>query len=183
MKFICFELLCTYLLVLGFFHFQFGTLEFAQTVGVKINVNLDPGKTRADWKIHDCTVHVNLKYNGSADTCTSFSGSREFVHEGPASTSFKYYVKSKFEELWFTQHEINLNLRKFEIRKGWRSVAIMLSVYVPSCTILAEELLHYCLIPSGFTFSMLIIMVRGQFLSCSFLFSQVILTLIVSSTG
>jgi len=78
---------------------QFGKLEFAQTVGVNIKVNLDPGKTRAVGKLHDCTVHVNLKYNGSADTCTSPSGSREFVHEGPASTSFKYYVKSKFTEL------------------------------------------------------------------------------------
>lgn len=99
MKLICPELLSIYLLVLGFFHFQFGKLKFAQTVGVKINVKLDPGKIRADGKIHDCTVHVNLKYNGSADTCTSYSGSREFVHEGPGSTSFKYYVKSKFVEL------------------------------------------------------------------------------------
>lgn len=99
MRFIYFELLSIYLLVLGFFYFQFGTLKFAQTVGVKINVNLDPGKTRADGKIHDCTVHVNLKYNGSADTCTSSSGSREFAHEGQASTSFKYYVKSKFAKL------------------------------------------------------------------------------------
>ncbi|KAJ7377048.1 Mucin-5B [Desmophyllum pertusum] len=49
--------------------------------------------TRADGKIHDCTAHVNLKYNGSADTCTTPSGSREFAHEGPASASFKYYVK------------------------------------------------------------------------------------------
>lgn len=87
------------MLVSGFFHFQFGTLEFAQKVGLKIKVNLDPGKTRDDGKIHDCTVHVNLKYNGSADTCTSSSGSREFAHEGPASTSFKYYVNRKFTEL------------------------------------------------------------------------------------
>lgn len=87
------------MLVPGFLHLQFGTLEFAQTVGVKIKVNLDLGKTRAEGKIHDCTVHVNLKYNGSADTCTTSSGSREFAHEGPSSTSFKYYVKSKFAEL------------------------------------------------------------------------------------
>ena len=87
------------MLVPGFFHFQFGTLEFGKTVGVEIKVNLDPAKTRADGKIHDCTVHVNVKYNGSADTCTCSSGSREFAHEGPASTSFKYYVKSKFAEL------------------------------------------------------------------------------------
>ena len=101
MIFICFDLLSIYVLVSVFclLHFQFGTLEFAQTVGVKIKLNLDAGKTRADGKIHDGTVHVNLKYNGSADTCSSSSGSREFGHEGPASTSFKYYVKSKFAEL------------------------------------------------------------------------------------
>ena len=79
--------------------FQFGKLEFPQKVDVKIVLNLDPAKTRADGKIHDCTAHVNLKYNGSADTCTSSSGSREFAHEGPASTTFKYYVISKYKEL------------------------------------------------------------------------------------
>ncbi|KAJ7377053.1 hypothetical protein OS493_031011 [Desmophyllum pertusum] len=74
----------------------FGKLKFHQNVDLKINANLDPGRTRADGKIHDCTAHVNLKYNGSADTCTTPSGSREFAHEGPASTSFKYYVKRTY---------------------------------------------------------------------------------------
>ncbi|XP_078379524.1 uncharacterized protein LOC144662558 [Oculina patagonica] len=72
---------------------QFGTLEFPQKVDVMITLSLDPDKTRADGKIHDCTTHVNLKYIGPADTCTSSSGSREFAHEGPATASFKYYVK------------------------------------------------------------------------------------------
>ncbi len=82
-----------------FLHLQFGTLEFPQKVDVMITLSLDPDKTRADGKIHDCTTHVNLKYIGPADTCTSSSGSREFAHEGPATASFKYYVKRKFIEL------------------------------------------------------------------------------------
>lgn len=73
--------------------FKFEKLEFYQKVSLSIKLNLDPGKTRADGKIHDCTVYVNLKYNGSADTCSSASGSREFSHQGPSSASFKYYVQ------------------------------------------------------------------------------------------
>lgn len=58
--------------------------------------HVDLHKTKADGKIYDCTTHVNVRYNGSINTCSSSSGSREFTNNEPATAFFKYYVKRKF---------------------------------------------------------------------------------------
>ena len=65
-------------------------------VDLRMTFNLDSLKTHADGKLHDLTTHVILKYNGSLDTCSSFSGSREFTYEGRTTTSIRYYVPRKF---------------------------------------------------------------------------------------
>ena len=75
---------------------QFGQLTLSDTVDLRMTFNLDSHKTHADGKLHDLTTYVILKYNGSLETCSSFSGSREFAYEGPTTASITYYVPRKF---------------------------------------------------------------------------------------
>ena len=77
--------------------FQFGPLKFWETIDLEVTFDIDLHKTRAEGKVHDLTTHVNVKYNGSVGTCRSFSSSREFTTEGPATVSVKYYVPRKFK--------------------------------------------------------------------------------------
>ena len=77
--------------------FQFGPMKFWETIDLEVTFDIDLHKRRADGKVHDLTTHVNVKYNGSVGTCRSFSGSREFTNDGPATVSVKYYVPRKFE--------------------------------------------------------------------------------------
>ncbi|XP_068712006.1 uncharacterized protein [Montipora foliosa] len=72
---------------------KFGQLKFSEWVDLRCTFNLDKHKTNQDGKIHDCTTHVVVRYNGSINTCSSSSGSREFTNEEPATVHFKYYVK------------------------------------------------------------------------------------------
>ena len=88
-------------------YFQFGQLKFSERVRLKCRFNLDLHKTKNDGKIHDCTTYVNVKYNGSVNTCSSPSGSREFTHDGPATASFQYYVKRKFAPLLYIAGLVN----------------------------------------------------------------------------
>ena len=74
-----------------------GPLKFWETIDLEVTFDIDLHKTRAEGKVHDLTTHVNVKYNGSVGTCRSFSGSREFTTEGPATVSVKYYVPRKFK--------------------------------------------------------------------------------------
>ena len=61
-----------------------------------MSFHLDLHKTKADGKVHDLTVYVNVRYNGSVNTCSSASGSREFTNDESAANSMKYYSKRKF---------------------------------------------------------------------------------------
>jgi len=72
---------------------KFGQLKFEKTVDFEVTFDLDSDKTKADGKIHDLTTHVNVRYNGSVNSCGSSSGSREFTNDGSATASIKYYVK------------------------------------------------------------------------------------------
>ena len=77
---------------------QFGQFNFSDTIDLEVTFFLDLHKTHADGKFHDLTTYVIVKYNGSLNTCSSFSGSREFTFDGPATTSITYYVPSKLED-------------------------------------------------------------------------------------
>jgi len=87
--------------------FQFGQLKFEKTVDFEVTFDLDSDKTKADGKIHDLTTHVNVRYNGSVNSCGSSSGSREFTNDGSATASIKYYVKRKSGAETDTQGTIN----------------------------------------------------------------------------
>ncbi|CAH3033951.1 unnamed protein product, partial [Porites lobata] len=71
---------------------KFGQFNFSDTIDLEVTFNLDLHKIHADGKFHDLTTYVIVKYNGSLDTCSSFSGSREFTFDGPTTTSVTYYV-------------------------------------------------------------------------------------------
>ena len=77
---------------------QFGQFNFSDTIDLEVTFNLDLHKRHADGKLHDLTTYIIVKYNGSLDTCSSFSGSREFTFDGPATTSITYYVPRKLED-------------------------------------------------------------------------------------
>ena len=77
---------------------QFGQFNFSDTIDLEVTFNLDLHKTHADGKLHDLTTYVIVKYNGSLNTCSSFSGSREFTFDGPTTTSITYYVPRKLED-------------------------------------------------------------------------------------
>ena len=77
---------------------QFGQINFSDTIDLEVTFNLDLHKTHADGKLHDLTTYVIVKYNGSLNTCSSFSGSREFTFDGPTTTSITYYVPRKLED-------------------------------------------------------------------------------------
>ena len=81
-------------------------MKFWETIDLKVTFGIDLHKTRADGKVHDLTTHVNVKYNGSVGTCSSFSGSREFTTEGPATVSVKYYVPRKFEPSQYVRYSL-----------------------------------------------------------------------------
>jgi len=75
---------------------KFGRLKFSDTVDLKCTFTIDKHKTKRDGKIHDCTTHIDVKYNGSINSCSSVSGSNEFTNEEPATTHFKFYVKQLY---------------------------------------------------------------------------------------
>ena len=77
---------------------QFGQFNFSDTIDLEVTFNIDLHKIHADGKLHDLTTYVIVKYNGSLDTCSSFSGSREFTFDGPTTTSVTYYVPRKLED-------------------------------------------------------------------------------------
>ena len=54
---------------------------------------------RADGKLHNLTIHLNIKYNGTPDACSSLSASREFIYDKLVAASIKYYVPRKFKHL------------------------------------------------------------------------------------
>lgn len=79
--------------------FQFGELKFADTIDLKVTFYLDLHKMRADGKLHNLTIHLNIKYNGTPDACSSLSASREFIYDKLVAASIKYYVPRKFKHL------------------------------------------------------------------------------------
>lgn len=66
---------------------QFGQFNFSDTIDLEVTFNIDLHKTPADGKLHHLTTYIIVKYNGSLDTCSSFSGSREFTFDGPETAS------------------------------------------------------------------------------------------------
>ena len=78
---------------------QFGQFNFSDTINLEVTFNLDLHKTHAYGKLHDLTTYVIVKFNGSLDTCSSFSGSRIFTFDRPAKTSTTYYVPRKLEDI------------------------------------------------------------------------------------
>ena len=79
--------------------FQFGELKFADTIDLKVTFYLDLHKMRADGKLYNLTIHLNIKYNGTPDACSSLSASREFIYDKLVAASIKYYVPRKFKHL------------------------------------------------------------------------------------
>ena len=75
--------------------FQFGQLKFADTIDLKMTFYLDLHKMGADGKLHNLTIHLNIKYNGTPDACSSLSAFREFIYDKLVAASIKYYVPRK----------------------------------------------------------------------------------------
>ena len=95
--FITYKMLAFGLTAFSLLLLQFGQFNFSDTIDLEVTFNLDLHKTHADGKLHDLTTYVIVKYNGSLNTCSSFSGSREFTFDGPTTTSITYYVPRKLE--------------------------------------------------------------------------------------
>ena len=92
--------------------FQFGELKFADTIDLKVTFYLDLHKMRADGKLHNLTIHLNIKYNGTPDACSSLSASREFIYDKLVAASIKYYVPRKFKHLPIGSYEVHAHSRE-----------------------------------------------------------------------
>ena len=83
--------------------FQFGELKFADTIDPKVTFYLDLRKMRAEGKLHNLIIHLNIKYNGTPSACSSLSTSREFImtnmfiYDKLVAASIKYNVPRKFK--------------------------------------------------------------------------------------
>ena len=77
--------------------FQFGELKFADTIDLKVTFYLDLRKMKAEGKLHNLIIHLNIKYNGTPSACSSLSTSREFIYDKLGAASIKYYVPRKFK--------------------------------------------------------------------------------------